>query len=51
MSDNTEYLSDYGEKSYYFCSPECKQKFDALEKSVIRLKRNFSEKERISFGK
>ncbi|AKB53111.1 YHS domain protein [Methanosarcina barkeri 227] len=49
--DNTEYFSDYGGKSYYFCSSECKQKFDALEKSVIRLKRNLSEKERISFGK
>lgn len=51
IPDNTQYISDYGGKSYYFCSPECKQKFDALEKSVIRLKRSLSEKEKISFGK
>ncbi len=51
ISDNTQYVSDYGGKNYYFCSPECKQKFDVLEKSVIRLKRGLSEKEKISFGK
>lgn len=51
VPDTTEYISDYGGKSYYFCSPECKHKFDTLEKSVIRLKRNLKEKEKISFGK
>ena len=51
ISRDTEYFSDYGGKNYYFCSSECKHKFDALEKSVIRLKRNLSEKEKISFGK
>lgn len=51
ISDNTQCVSDYGGKKYYFCSPECKQKFDVLEKSVIRLKRSLSEKEKISFGK
>lgn len=51
IPDNTKYVSDYGGKKYYFCGPECKQKFDVLEKSVIRLKRNLSEKEKISFGK
>ena len=51
ISNDTEYFSDYGGKHYNFCSTECKQKFDALEKSVIRLKRSLSEKERISFGK
>ncbi len=51
VSDSTEYVSDYGGKPYYFCSPECKQKFEVLEKSVIRLKRNLSDKEKISFGK
>ncbi len=51
IPDNTQYVSDYGGKNYYFCSPECKQKFDVLEKSVIRLKRSLSEKEKISFGK
>jgi len=49
--DDTEYFSDYGGKHYYFCSTECKHKFDTLEKSVIRLKRNLSEKEKISFGR
>ncbi|KKH40424.1 YHS domain-containing protein [Methanosarcina mazei] len=48
ISRDTEYFSDYGGKNYYFCSSECKHKFDALEKSVIRLKRNLSEKEKIS---
>ncbi|HII80126.1 MAG TPA: YHS domain-containing protein [Methanosarcina sp.] len=51
ISEDTEYFSDYWGKHYYFCSTECKQKFDALEKSVIRLKRNLSDKEKISFGK
>lgn len=51
VSNDTEYFSDYGGKHYCFCSTECKQKFDALEKSVIRLKRTLSEKEKISFGK
>lgn len=51
VPDDTEYVLDYGGKNYYFCSPECKNKFDTLEKSVIRLKRNLSEKEKISFGK
>lgn len=51
VPDDTLYFSDYGGKKYYFCSPECKTKFDNLEKSVIRLKRSIGEKEKISFGK
>lgn len=51
ISEETAYVTDYGGKKYYFCSSECKNKFDQLEKSVIRLKRNIGEKERISFGK
>jgi coenzyme F420 hydrogenase subunit beta len=48
ISNDTEYVSDYGGKQYYFCSTECKHKFDTLEKSVIRLKRSLSQKEKIS---
>jgi len=51
VPEDTQHFSDYGGKKYYFCSPECKTKFDELEKSVIRLKRSIGEKERISFGK
>ncbi|MBW6470071.1 MAG: Coenzyme F420 hydrogenase/dehydrogenase, beta subunit C-terminal domain [Methanosarcinaceae archaeon] len=47
----TPFISDYGGTKYHFCSPECKKKFDELEKNVIRLKRTLKEKERISFGK
>ncbi|WP_406655517.1 Coenzyme F420 hydrogenase/dehydrogenase, beta subunit C-terminal domain [Methanolobus sp. ZRKC2] len=51
VSENTLYFSEEGGKKYCFCSPECKDKFDRLEKSVIRLKRSIAEQDRISFGK
>jgi coenzyme F420 hydrogenase subunit beta len=34
ISKNIEYFSDYWKKNYYFCSPDYKKKFDALEKSI-----------------
>jgi len=50
VQEDTPYFTEYGGKRYRFCSPECKTKFDHLEKSVIRLKRSIAENERISFG-
>ncbi|TGC09729.1 Coenzyme F420 hydrogenase/dehydrogenase, beta subunit C-terminal domain [Methanolobus halotolerans] len=51
VPEDTLHFTEYGGKKYCFCSPECKTKFDHLEKSVIRLKRSIAEQEKISFGK
>jgi YHS domain-containing protein len=33
---DTRYFSDYGGKNYYFCSPDCKRKFDDHPDSFIQ---------------
>lgn len=50
VPEDTPYFTEYGGKKYRFCSPDCKRKFDHLEKSVIRLKRSIAEQDKISFG-
>jgi len=51
VNESTEFRSIYKNKEYYFCSENCKKKFDELDKSVIRVRRSLKDKERISFGK
>jgi coenzyme F420 hydrogenase subunit beta len=51
VDEKTAPKSTYKNKEYYFCSEECKKKFDELDKSVIRVRRSLKDKERISFGK
>jgi len=51
VDEKTAPSSVYKNKEYYFCSEECKKKFDELDKSVIRVRRSLKDKERISFGK
>lgn len=51
VDEKTAPKSVYKGKEYYFCSEECKKKFDELDKSVIRVRRSLKDKERISFGK
>lgn len=51
VDDKTPLKSVYKNKEYYFCSENCKKKFDELDKSVIRVRRSLKDKERISFGK
>ncbi len=51
VDEKTSPKSVYKNKEYYFCSEECKKKFDELDKSVIRVRRSLKDKERISFGK
>ena len=51
VDETTPFKSIYKNKEYYFCSEECKRKFDELDKSVIRVRRSLKDKERISFGK
>jgi coenzyme F420 hydrogenase subunit beta len=51
VDEKTAPKSVYKNKEYYFCSEECKKKFDELDKSVIRVRRSLKDKERISFGK
>ncbi len=51
VDEKTAPSSTYKNKEYYFCSGECKKKFDELDKSVIRVRRSLKDKERISFGK
>lgn len=51
VDEKTSPKSVYKNKEYFFCSEECKRKFDELDKSVIRVRRSLKEKERISFGK
>ncbi|MDW7732671.1 MAG: Coenzyme F420 hydrogenase/dehydrogenase, beta subunit C-terminal domain [Methanolobus sp.] len=48
---DSEYSTEYGGETYYFCCPHCKSKFEELEKGTIRLKRSLADHERISFGK
>ena len=51
IPDNTQYISDYGGKSYYFCSPECKQKFGLLDKrelDLLVIRRNNSNRKLIN---
>jgi YHS domain-containing protein/ferredoxin len=51
VDEKTEFKSVYKNKEHFFCSENCKNKFDELDKSVIRVKRTLSDRERISFGK
>ncbi|MDK2912974.1 MAG: coenzyme hydrogenase subunit beta, partial [Methanolobus sp.] len=51
VPEDTPYSTEYGGKTYRFCSDWCQVKFDHLEKSVIRMKRSIPAKERIAFGK
>ncbi|HIH43794.1 MAG TPA: YHS domain-containing protein, partial [Candidatus Methanoperedenaceae archaeon] len=51
VDESTPFKSDYKGKTYYFCSENCKNKFDELDKSIIRVRRFLSDKEKISFGK
>ncbi len=48
---DSQYSTEYGGETYYFCCPHCKSKFEELEKGTIRLKRSLADHERISFGK
>ena len=34
--DNARYFSEYHNKTWYFCSPECKRKFDDHPDHFIR---------------
>jgi coenzyme F420 hydrogenase subunit beta len=51
VDNKTPFKSVYKNKEYYFCSENCKKKFNELDKSVIRVRRSLKDKERISFGK
>ncbi|HEY9206774.1 MAG TPA: Coenzyme F420 hydrogenase/dehydrogenase, beta subunit C-terminal domain [Candidatus Methanoperedens sp.] len=51
VDESTPFKSIYKNKEYFFCSENCKKKFDELDKSVIRVRRSLKDKERISFGK
>ncbi len=51
VDETTPFKSTYKNKEYYFCSEDCKKKFDELDKSVIRVRRSLKDKEKISFGK
>lgn len=51
VDEKTPFKSVYKNKEYYFCSENCKRKFDELDKSVIRVRRSLKDKEKISFGK
>src|SRR4030067_3062478 len=51
VADKTAFKSVYKNKDYYFCSENCKKKFDELDKSVIRVRRSLKDKEKISFAK
>jgi YHS domain-containing protein len=37
-SGNSRYFSEYGEKKYFFCSAECKRKFDDHPDAFIQQK-------------
>jgi P-type Cu+ transporter len=32
----TLYMTEYGDERFYFCSPECKDQFEASPKSFIQ---------------
>lgn len=51
VDEKTGFKSVYKNKEHFFCSQNCKNKFDELDKSVIRVRRSLSDRERISFGK
>jgi coenzyme F420 hydrogenase subunit beta len=51
VDEKTAFKSVYKNKDYYFCSENCKKKFDELDKSVIRVRRSLKDKEKISFAK
>lgn len=51
VEDTSPYKSLYKGKVYYFCSQNCKRKFDEIDRSVIRVRRFLKDKERISFAK
>lgn len=51
VDEKTQFRSVHKNKEYFFCSENCKKKFDELDKSVIRVRRSLKDKERISFGK
>lgn len=36
LSESTEYKSEYGGKTYLFCSEDCKNKFDSNPAEYIR---------------
>ncbi len=51
VDEKTPFRSVYKNREYFFCSDNCKKKFDELDKSVIRVRRSLKDKEKISFGK
>ena len=51
VDENTGFKSVYKNKEYFFCSENCKNKFDELDKSVIRVRRTLRDREKISFGR
>lgn len=51
VDETSEHRSIHKDKTYYFCSENCKKKFDELDKTVIRVRRSLKDKEKISFGK
>jgi len=51
VDEKTAFKSSYKNKDYYFCSENCRKKFDEIDKSVIRVRRSLKDKEKISFGK
>ncbi|HXS93332.1 MAG TPA: YHS domain-containing protein [Candidatus Limnocylindrales bacterium] len=36
VQEDTRFFSDYDNKTWYFCSPECKRKFDDHPDRMIR---------------
>jgi coenzyme F420 hydrogenase subunit beta len=51
VQEDKSYSANYAGKKYSFCSSECKDKFDIVQKRVVRLKKSIAEQEKISFGK
>jgi coenzyme F420 hydrogenase subunit beta len=51
VNPETPYKSVYKGQEYYFCSDNCKKKFDEIDRSIIRVRRFLRDKERISFAK
>jgi coenzyme F420 hydrogenase subunit beta len=51
VQPDSQYSAEYDGKTYYFCCPLCKAKFEEMRKGTIRLKRSLKDHERISFGK
>jgi coenzyme F420 hydrogenase subunit beta len=49
--ESTPYRLEYGDRTYYFCSPECLLSFRDMKQSEIRLKRSLKAEKGRGFGK